>query len=358
MNKRLIAAIGIIIFLAADFACAEQTTEKNMPRASSPFGVLEFLHWNHPWNSFKYRSPEDYEKAILLMKEAGAGFVRVDFLWSDIEPKKGEFDFSKYDLFVDLLDKNGIGILGILNYSADWASACGKWNCPPADTSLFVSYAREVIKRYKDKVKYWEVWNEPDSGTYWQPQDGMKAYGKLLKEVYLAAKEIDPECKVLNGGLANGLAGVNILYDNGINKYFDILNLHYFDDPGRNGAIKAAAAYPRLAHKIMARNGDGGKAIWITEIGCPGLAQGTVTRNWWVGNNPSEELQARWVKEVYTELLKDPHIEKIFWAFFRDCNKHWDDGVDYFGLVRWDFSRKPAFFAYQECVAAYRKAGR
>ena len=70
--------------------------------------------------------------------------------------------------------------------------------------------------------------------------------------------------------------------------------------------------------------------------------------NWWMGNNPTERQQAEWVKKVYTELLKDAHVEKIFWAFFRDTKNHWKNGVDYFGLVRWDYSRKPAFKAYQE----------
>lgn len=352
--------MSVIFFL---FACAithsvsgEQKTEKNMPRESSPFGVLEFFHWNHAWNNYKYRTVEEYDTVIALLKEAGVGFVRVDFLWSDIEPKRGTFNFSKYDLFVDRLSKNKIGILGILNYGTEWASPGGKWNHPPENNELFVAYASAVIERYKGKVKYWEVWNEPDSAVYWQPQDGLKTYGKLLKDVYVAAKNIDPECLILNGGLANGLAGVNILYDNGINHYFDILNIHYFDDPRRPGAIKAAAAYPKLAHKIMSRNGDTHKKIWITEIGCPGVPAGAATGKWWIGENPTEEDQAAWAKDVYAAVLKDGHVEKIFWAFFRDCDKHWNDGVDYFGLVRWDFSKKPAFFAYQECVRAYHES--
>jgi len=100
----------------------------------SPFGVLEFLHWNHPWNNYKYGGREDLERTAALMKEAGAGWVRMDFLWSDIEPEPGRFELDKYDCIVDLLVKNNIQMLGILNYSAGWASPDGKWNCPPGDT--------------------------------------------------------------------------------------------------------------------------------------------------------------------------------------------------------------------------------
>lgn len=316
----------------------------------NPFGVLEFLHWNHAWNSYKYSCPKDLNKTVSLMKEAGVGFVRMDFLWEDIEPKQAEFDFSKYDDIVTRLTDNNIKILGILDYSVSWANDSGKWNCPPKDFSAFVNYASMVIKRYKDRVKYWEVWNEPDSSIYWSAQDGLKSYCLLLKEVYSAAKKIDPDCKILNGGFANGLASVNKLYDFGAKPYFDILNIHFFESPLHENSIKAVISYPRLVYKVMSRNGDSAKKIWITEIGAPGVKRGVAARDWWLGKNPSERQQALWLKSVYTELLKDKNVERIFWAFFRDCLGHWGNGVDYFGLVRWDFSRKRSFNVYKECV--------
>ena len=322
----------------------------------NPFGVLEFLHWSHAWNHYKYSSQKDLNKASELMKEAGVGIVRIDFLWSDIEPEPGKFVFAKYDTIVSTLAKDNIQLLGILDYSTDWASACGRWNCPPVDNSRFINYAAEVIRRYKGKVKYWELWNEPDSSVYWSPQDGLTSYCRLLKQVYIQAKKIDPDCKILNGGLATGLAAVNKLYDNGAGDYFDILNLHIFESPLNSVSIKAVTAYPKLAYKVMARNGDGNKKIWITEIGCPGVSKGLKTGNWWNGRNPNEEEQAAWVRLVYSELLKDKNVEKIFWAFFRDTKEHWHNGVDYFGIIRWDFSKKPSFKAFRDCFDNWKKS--
>ncbi len=324
-------------------------------KAGNPFGVLEFLNWDHDWNSFKYPGRESLEKAVSLMKEAGIGWVRVDFLWSDIEPAAGEFIFEKYDTVVRLLGENGIQVLGVLNYSAGWASPGGKWNSPPADNALFVRYAVKVINRYKNTVKHWELWNEPDSSVYWDPQDGLKRYCRLLQDVYTAAKQEDPDCKILNGGLANGLDSVHRLYDNGAKDYFDIMNLHVFDSPVLPNAIQRVAAYPKLAHKIMAKNGDGEKKIWITETGCPGADPALKAANWWMGGNPGEQEQAKWVEEVYIQLLNIPPVEKVFWAFFRDTREHWKNGVDHFGLVRWDFSRKPAFDAYKKCSSEWRR---
>jgi hypothetical protein len=323
---------------------------------NNPFGVLEFLHWNHSWNNYKYPGEAQLKKSILSMKKAGVGWIRMDFLWSDIEPARDKFDFDKYDLIVKLIKDSKMQVLGVLQYSTDWASDCGCWNCPPKDNQDFLNYAGQVIRRYRGQIQYWEVWNEPDSSVYWAPQDGLKTYCLLLKDVYLLTKEICPECKILNGGLANGLASVNQLYDSGGGGYFDILNLHFFQSPlNGKGAIKSVTAYPKLAYKIMRRHGDADKKIWITEIGCPGVSRGIKTGDWWMGKNPDERRQSRWLKEVYTGLLKEAQVEKIFWAFFRDTKKHWDNGVDYFGLVRWDNSVKPAWKAYRKCYQEWEK---
>lgn len=363
MNK-IFCSLAVILLTFSALPAAEILREGNMKNNSvnlskanfdNPFGVLEFLHWSHAWNNYKYASNRDLNESIALMQSAGVGWIRLDFLWEDIEPAEGKFDFAKYDNIVNLLKDKGIHILGILHYSANWASSCGEWNCAPKDNALFVNYASQVIRRYKDQVKYWELWNEPDSATYWKQQDSLKSYCVLLREVYLAAKKIDPDCKILNGGIANGLGSINHLYDNGAKDYFDILNIHFFQSPllGKN-AIKAVASYPKLAYKIMTRNGDAHKKIWITEIGCPGVKPVLDVNNWWMGKNPTERQQAEWVKEVYTELLKNSQVEKIFWAFFRDTKKHWNDGTDYFGLVRWDYSAKPSFKAYQECFLEWK----
>jgi len=320
----------------------------------SPFGVLEFMHWDHDWNCHKYPDRKSLERAAALMKEAGIGIVRFDFLWEDIEPTQGKFNFEKYDLIVEVLSKCNIKILGILDYCASWAAGSGEWNSLPRENRLFINYAVRVISRYKDKVKYWEVWNEPDSSTYLSKQDGLKSYCAFLKEVYPAAKLADPDCKILNGGLALGLTSVNRLYDNGAQNYFDILNIHVFENPLYPGRAKAVAAYPKMCRKVMVRKGDAEKEIWITEIGCPGVKRGVDTADWWLGKNPNEKQQAQWVKDVYAELLKQKIASKIFWAFFRDCNGHWGSGIDYFGLVRWDFSLKPAYNSYRECYGDWR----
>lgn len=320
-----------------------------------PFGALEFLCWNHSWNNYKY-SHKELERVVTLMKECGVSFVRFDFLWNDIEPIQGEFDFSKYDYIVNLLTKNGIGILGLLSYSADWAGP--SWNSPPYDNKTFVNYASKVIARYKDKVKYWEIWNEPDDEHYWQPQDRMVRYTALLKEVYAEAKHIDPTCNILNGGLSKSITiSLKKIYKNGAGKYFDILSIHPFVNPLYGPDVERVKGIYNGCKKIMTENGDDNKKIWFTELGCPGVRKPSKENGWWFGISPTEEEQAQWVKKVYTQILPElKDCDKIFWLFFRDCKDHWNNGIDYCGLVRWDFSKKLAFDAYKESVEIWNKS--
>ncbi len=321
---------------------------------SSRIGVLDFLHWDHSWNSHHYRDEREIARSISLMQKAGIGWVRMDFLWQDIEPAQGEFEFDKYDRIVSMLDAAGIKVLGIFNYTPEWASPDGQWNSPPRDNAEFAAYCAAVIGRYKGIVNHWEIWNEPDSATYWQPQDRLQSYCRLLKEVYVAAKRVNPECVILNGGLARGIGSVNYLYENGAKDYFDVLNVHYFGTPLHEGGAGAARALPKLCRKIMDRNGDTHKKIWVTETGCPGVPSGESAANWWMGENPGEMQQAYWLRQVFEAFLRDPSVEKVFWAFFRDTQGHWGNGTDYLGIVRSDFTVKPGYEELTELIKRWQ----
>ncbi|HNX82051.1 MAG TPA: beta-galactosidase [Candidatus Omnitrophota bacterium] len=314
--------------------------------ADTPFGTLEFLSWNHPWNNYKYPDEKALKKTFALMKEAGVSWVRMDFLWEDIEPVQGQIDYSKYDRIVDLATSYGIHILGIMSYSASWAGP--SWNSPPDKDETFVAFTAGVIDRYKGKVTYWEIWNEPDDATYFTPQDAMVRYTELLKKVYTRAKAVNPECRILNGGLSkNAVFALKNIYKNGGKGYFDILAIHPFSNPLNEYGVSRVRGIYRGCRKIMRDFGDGDKKIWFTEIGCPGVKVPLRRNGWWEGRSPTEKEQAAWVRYIYSEFITYDGVEKIFWAFFRDTKDHFHNGVDEFGLVRWDFSKKPAFEAYR-----------
>jgi len=205
--------------------------------------------------------------------------------------------------------------------------------------------ARAVVKHFKGAVAHWEIWNEPDHPIYWQPQDNLEAYARLLKRIYPVLKEADPQCQVLIGGLTNTVSSnLERLYEQAGAESFDIVNIHPFVSPLADRPVEELRRMVDHTRGVMQRYGDGAKPIWVTEIGCPGSAE---NQTWWLGKGLDENRQAEWVASVYAEALRWENVEKIFWAFFRDTQDHFKDAVDHFGLVRHDFTPKAAYAAYR-----------
>ena len=50
--------------------------------------------------------------------------------------------------------------------------------------------------------------------------------------------------------------------------------------------------------------------------------------------------------------------EELELEVVRDTKNHWGNGVDYFGLIRWDFSKKPAFKTYRKCHENWEKVSK
>ena len=119
LNSRRISKVvclGLVLFFClclyeVNAGCQSKGKETGL---NSPFGVLEFLHWDFQWANYKYADEEDLKKSLALMKEAGVSWVRMDFLWQDIEPKDEEFVFEKYDRIVELAYQNGKTYLAFL----------------------------------------------------------------------------------------------------------------------------------------------------------------------------------------------------------------------------------------------------
>jgi len=59
------------------------------------------------------------------------------------------------------------------------------------DTKPFTDFLKPFVAYYKDRIKFWEVWNEPDQGWVWL--GGQDLYAILLRDAARAIKEADPD---------------------------------------------------------------------------------------------------------------------------------------------------------------------
>lgn len=129
--------------------------------------------------------------------------------WPGIERRKGVWDFSHFDRMVDLIDKYGMQKQYIFHYIPSWAAdkripnprnPKSRMTATPKAQDL-ADFVRKVATRYKGRIRYWEMWNEPDlswRGTF-------EDYLAYIKTIYPVLKSVDPNNIVMSGGFAGPL---------------------------------------------------------------------------------------------------------------------------------------------------------
>ena len=209
-------------------------------------------------------------------KAVGAKLIRVNAIWSALEPRQGQQDanyLATLDKVVDGASQRGIRTLLLVVGTPCWASTLATKDCsqpnanesaatryPPSNPADYVKVSTFLASRYGSKLAAFEVWNEPDQSNelYWAGPDKVKGYVALAKAAYAPLKAANPKMAVLAGAFVgpNG-KWLQALYDAGIKGSYDALSVHFYDLPLE--ALQVTRAVER-------KNGD--KApMWLAETG-------------------------------------------------------------------------------------------
>lgn len=219
----------------------------------SPYGVCAHLGGGQEY--------DDLVREVELMQAAGIRWARADFTWGAIEPADGRFDFAAYDRVVSESLAHGVMPLPILCYDSPWAGLAHQ-NLP-----AWTRFVGTVVRRYADRVKHWEVWNEPNI-EFWKPKPDPAQYAALLKATHAAIKGVDPGLQVVYGGTAGiPLDFIRKTLELGAGAGFDIMAIHpysYPDTPERGGRLREIDALKALLTEFKAPT-----RLWITETGWP-----------------------------------------------------------------------------------------
>ena len=90
----------------------------------------------------------------------------------------------------------------------------------PCDWEKYKTVLNAALARYSDRVKYWQVENEPNpTGIYYV--DTPQNYAEMLRISYKIIKENYPDCKVVMAGMAGYHDGSHFDY---YREVFDSLN--------------------------------------------------------------------------------------------------------------------------------------
>ena len=298
------------------------------------------------------------------IQSLGVQWVRFDIEWGDVQYSSASgSNWYAYDSLVQALAAHHLKGLGIILFTPQWArspSCSNGVECPPQDPAQFATFAAEVATRYKVYGMHsWEIWNEPNNFNFWSPTTDCTGYANLLKAVYPAVKQADPDSIVVTGGLApESTDGKNTsptdflscMYAAGAKGYFDAVGDHPYSFPQLPSQVTAGAwaqmseTTPSL-RSIMVANGDADKKIWVTEYGTPTDGPDP---HWYV----SEAQQAAMVTDAMALYKTYSWAGPFFWYTYQDGGTSTSTSENFFGLVRADGSTKPAYTTLKNIIAA------
>lgn len=340
--------------------------------AVNPMGVNTFLH----------EEPDDavVVRTLDMIEQGGFGFVRQIIGWYEIEPQQdvfvdaqGSSTWTKYDRIVELAEERGLEIIGRLEKPPAWARA-GQPNPgmdgPPDRLEDYADFVAQFVTRYQGRVRYIQLWNEPNLEGEWgaKPIDAAE-YVDLLQAGYEAAKSIDPTVTVLLAGLAptdqtgpenlSDLLFLQDVYDAGGAAYFDIVTVMiygygYSPSDRRVSFNRNNFSRPIQTREVMERNGDAGTPVWAVEYGWVSLPDDWDGHPSPWGQPVSAQQQAEYLRDGYLRARQEwPWLGMMaVWAFrFPMAPDHPNavgDPTRGFALVNHDFSPNPAYTTLAE----------
>lgn len=288
----------------------------------------------------QYRAGVD--ELLDLIQGAGIGWIRDEVYWSEVEKKKGVFDFPpSYDRYLRAAQARGIQVLLILDFGNALYSGSEKGApATEAERQAFARYCREVVKRFRPLgVRHYEVWNEPNASTFWRPQPNPEDYARLLETAYKTCKDADPGSTVLGCSTSGtDLDFIGRVFAAGGGRFMDAVSFHPYCQP--------LAPEKKLLADISKLKGVApGKPLWITEFGYPTYTGAA---------GVDEETQANYAVRAFLLARTSPAVERVFWYDFQNDGEDRDEAEFNFGLVRMDRTPKPAYVAFKTMASLVR----
>ncbi len=373
-EEALLPQIKGLSDLAAGAMRPRLQTEDMAPVAHAgvnPFGVNVFLE--------QEVDPAKRELAVRMAHEAGFRWLRQEFPWEDIEIHgKGDFEdrrhepyrsaWEKYDHIVDLAEQYDMELIVRLSNPPAWTRAAGNEAgsyAPPDNLEDYGDFVQAVVERYKGRVRYYQIWNEPNIYPEWgEATISPEAYVDLLKVGAERARAVDPDVVIISGALAStiDLDGIHVpghnfndltflqrMYDAGAAPYFDVLAMQGYGlwsgptDRRMNPRV-INFSRPRFVRDVMVRNGDAAKAIWISEMNWNAVPDEIADKRY---GQVTLQQQADYLPMAYQRLQREwPWLGVANTWYLKRATDAWEQNGQpeaYFRLLAPDFTPQPVY---------------
>ncbi|HSF17518.1 MAG TPA: DUF4214 domain-containing protein [Vicinamibacteria bacterium] len=272
----------------------------------------------------------------------GVSWIRVDFDWFRIEPEQGRFEWGEIDRVVETSSSLGLQILATLAYTPQWASSSPDAPSiadPPSSTERWVEFVHRSVDRHGERVRFWQLWNEPNLGEFW---NGTRRQYRtsILEPGAETVRRVGPGCQVVGPGLAN-VGSWRDWFDEAMlaKSFLDVINHHNYAATGLASIVelRTDALFRPSLRTLMRENGVDDRPFWMTET----------------GRRTRDGDQPRYYEEILQTLGLETWVSRLFFFHYWDGPSQGNGG---FGIVNEDLSPKPAYFVLQSALEDAREA--
>jgi polysaccharide biosynthesis protein PslG len=342
----------------------------------SPFGVNTFLE--------QEVEPAKREQQMQMLADAGFDWIRQQFVWEDIEIHgRGDFidrrndpagidAWAKYDMIVALADQYDVEVQARIGNPPAWSQTVPGDFAPPADLNDFAIFAGTLAARYRDSIRYFQVWNEPNIYPEWGEQPvNPEQFTDLLCAAYDAIKAANPDAVVIAPALSptlaltgrdlNELIFLERMYEHGAARCFDVAAAQgygFFSGPSdqRLSVFHQNFARQQYLRDLMVANGDAHKALWISEVAwnpidSPEVPADVTAREGF--GVVTREQAAAYLPQAYARVMRDfPYVGVMnVWFLKLPSPDRAGQSWYYFRMLEPDFTPLPVFDAMRAYIA-------
>ena len=350
------------------FAFLDLVDEKGGPVRDAEVKSTQKTHdFKYGANLFMLGEMQDAERNEKYERYFADAFniATLPFYWNTLEPEQGKPRFAKDspkiyrrpapDLCLEFCEANGIEPKAhCLNYASlmpEWAKGSLAW-----EKQCLEKRFRELAERYAKRIPMWEVTNE----TYWGRKSTFYSQPDFVEWSFALAEQYFPANKLVINEAHSLIWNRSSFHWNRSPYYMqierallkgariDAVGMQYHMFYRKEAEIDETAVYydPEQIYAVLDTYAMLGKPIHITELTIPAYS-----------NAPEDEaVQAEIIRNIYRMWFSHAAVDGIIYWNLVDgfgYNAKPGDmtaGENYYygGLLRYDFTPKPAYEVIRE----------